>query len=140
MSEKKGSRGFTLFELLIVLAIISVAMAMALPSISAGFGSLAARSAAMEISSAITKARERALREKARYFVDISDRAIVVRSSEGAARERVFTDGIKLEPVSTISFLPNGVSTGGQIKLSSNNGTYVITVFANGRTRVEFSK
>lgn len=141
MSEKKATRGgFTLFELLIVLAIISVAMAMVMPSISAGFGSLLARSAAMEISSAITKAREKALRDRVAYFVDISDRTIVIRSSEGSARERVFTDEIRLEPVSSISFLPNGISNGGQIKLSSNNGNYFITVFANGRTKVEASQ
>lgn len=140
IDKSRSGRGFTLFELLLVLAIVAAAMAVALPSISAGVGSIAARSTAIEISSLISKAREKAVRERVTYFADVTEHALVIRAAGGQASERRFADEIKLEPVTSISFLPNGITSGGKVKLSSKNRIFTITVFANGRTRVEASE
>lgn len=133
----KASPGFTLFELLVVMAIMSAFMALALPSISTGFGSLSARSAANEISSTLTGARERALRERATFYAEVSNGRLAIKSSEGKTVEHTFAPGVELAPGPALSFYPSGASSGGEIRLTSGGLGYAVIVLPSGRPKVE---
>lgn len=139
MTEHRGGRtGFTLFELLVVLAIISAAAAIALPAVSLGLGSLNGRSAAMRVSSAMTEAREKALRDRNVYYAEVSGKTLVIRTGEGrVVKEHSFSAGVTLDPAPLISFSPGGFSSGGEIKVLSENGGYLVKVMKAGRPRIE---
>lgn len=129
--------GFSLFELLVVLAIVSAAIAVVLPSVSAGFGALSAKSAALEISSAIALAREKALRERSVYYAETAERALIIRPADGKITEYSLPAGLRVEPAPSISFSPGGFSSGGEIIISSSAGSYVVRVLPTGRTMTE---
>lgn len=141
MTENSYSRrGFTLFEMLLVLAIVSAVMTVVLPSMSAGFGSLYARSAASGISSALSGARERSLRERGVYYAEVSGNTLVIRSADGKRTEHAISPEAVLDPAPVISFSPDGVSSGGEIRLRSGDIGYSVKVLATGRTSVEALK
>ena len=130
--------GFTFFELLVVLAIVSAATAIALPSISSGFSSLSARSAALRVSSALLEAREKALRDRSVYYAEVTGRTLVIRTGEGRiVKEHSFSPGLTLASTPSISFSPGGFSNGGEIKVSSGDSGYSVKVMAAGRPRIE---
>lgn len=138
MIERESSlAGFTLFELLLVLSIIAVAMAVVLPSLSAGLSSLLLKSAALDISAEISKARERALRERRVYYIEAAEGALLVRAAEGKTSSKPVSDELKLEGSQPITFYPDGISTGGKMTLKNGDGGFAIFVLANGRTKVE---
>lgn len=133
----RADGGFTLFELLVVLAIVSAAMSIALPSISSGFSSLSARSAAMRVSSAMLEGREKALRDRSVYYAEVSGRTLVLRTGGGrVVKEHSFSPGLSIEST-PISFSPGGFSSGGEVKVSSGEGGYLVRVMAAGRPRIE---
>lgn len=136
---ERTDAGFTLFELLVVLAIVSVATAIALPSISSGFSSLNARSAAMRVSSALLEAREKALRDRSVYYAEVSERTLVIRTGGRVVKEHSFSPGVTLNSTPSISFSPGGFSNGGEIKVASlsGEGGYAVKVMAAGRPRIE---
>lgn len=140
IEHERTDAGFTLFELLVVLAIISAAVSIALPSISSGFSSLNVRSAAMRVSSALLDAREKALRDRNVYYAEVSGRALVIRTGEGRiVKKHSFSPGIELASTPSISFSPGGFSSGGEIKVSSTSfdGGYAVKVMSAGRPMIE---
>lgn len=138
MTERSGAKaGFTLFELLLVLSIISVAMAVVLPSMSAGFSVLRAKSAALDMSAEIARARERSVRERRAYSVEAVEGALIIRSADGKTSSNEAPAGVQVEPAEAITFSPEGVSSGGQITLRTGDSGFVIKVLANGRTFVD---
>lgn len=133
-----GRAGYTLFELLVVLAIISAASAIALPAVSSGFGSLNARSAALRVSSAMTDAREKAMRSRGVLYAEASGHALVIRTAEGrVVKEHSFSGGLTLDSARAIAFSPGGFSSGGNITVLSDKAGYAVIVTASGRARIE---
>jgi prepilin-type N-terminal cleavage/methylation domain-containing protein len=139
LSENGRARaGYTLFELLVVLAIISAASAIALPAVSSGFASLNARGAALRVSSAMLDARQRAMRARSVHYAEASGHALVIKTAEGrVVKEHAFSGGLTLESARTISFSPGGFSSGGDIKVLSDKAGYAVIVTASGRPRIE---
>ena len=72
-----GRDGFTLFEVLVVLAIIALVTVIMGPSLFRGFGGTQARAAAYEIAAALRRARSEAVAENA-------DVAVVFDLARGA--------------------------------------------------------
>lgn len=133
---ERGRPGFTLLETLVVLAIVSVAMAVVLPALSAGFASLGARSAAIDIASALAQARERSLRDRSAWYAEAAEGGLLARSAEGRQAWRAVPSGVELEPGPIVAFYPDGVSSGGEIRLRSGDMAWSVKVAANGRTTI----
>lgn len=138
MTEQEApEQGFTLFELLLVLSIIAAAMALVLPSLSAGLSSLRTKSTALEVSAELARARERSVRERRAYYVEAAQGALLVKTSHGKEISLPVKDGMRVEVASAITFYPDGLSSGGQITLRAADDGFRINVLPNGRTLLE---
>ncbi|MGZ9033158.1 MAG: GspH/FimT family pseudopilin [Rhodospirillales bacterium] len=143
-----GSReqGFTLFEVLVVLAIIALVTAIMAPALFRGFGGTQARAAAYEIAAALRRAHSEAVAENA-------DVAVVFDLARGAyapewARARVVPEGVRLELYAAeveqldatsggIRFFPDGSATGGQVTVGDEVARYQVDVdWLTGRVSV----
>jgi len=69
MSSRKLKSGFTLIELIIVLALVAIASALVLPAIGHAFGNLELRTAASSMSSLFAQARTHSVYEGRSYQV-----------------------------------------------------------------------
>lgn len=129
----RRDQGFTLVELLVVLAIIALSLAIAAPLLARHVGGAALNAAAAEIRSALGQARSTAI---------VEDRTVVFRGDpgggywldrnhftlplmNGAQKLRVATTG-----GSEISFFPSGGSSGGRIVVTSGGSERRIAVDA----------
>jgi general secretion pathway protein H len=119
------ARGFTLVELLVVLAILALVMAL-MPSFLAGGQAKAELSAsAREIAAALHETRSLAIRE-GRSEAFVVDGAAGAFSAAGGGRERRLPAGLKLSlltlankrlDVGVIRFFADGSSTGGSVSI-----------------------
>lgn len=112
-----GNRGFTLFELLLVLALVSISLA--LVSIPAGSGSLRSKEkiAARTVASAMKLARARAISERQIYYVsDLG--GLLLKSSGGYEKKIALPEGTKVSPLS-MAFYPTGRASGGEAAVGS---------------------
>ena len=131
------SRGFTLFEVLIVLVLIAVVAGLALSLAPAKPRSAEARYAVDEVANALRQARSRAILENRESVlrIDAGRRALrldsgVPRTIPGSADIAVY--GARSEQVAHrilgIRFFPDGSSTGGQVTLRAGEAAYRVTV------------
>jgi general secretion pathway protein H len=125
--------GFTLLELVVVLAIIGLALAIAVPLLARNVGGATLNAAASEIRSAVNEARSTAI---------VEDRTVVFRGDPGGGYwldRNHFTLPLMswAQPLrvatlggAQISFFPSGGSSGGRIVVSSAGGERQIAVDA----------
>lgn len=130
-------RGFTLVELLVVLAIISLAMALVATSLSRSISAAESRVAARKIVAALRYTRTQAILKKSAmvFSVDTENRSYqapgrkTVELPEGmdvlltTARSEMTS-----EAVGGIRFFPDGGSTGGRVDLYVNGREYRVDV------------
>jgi len=131
---KAGIRGFTLLELLVVLAVVSLLVGVSLPYLR--FGGADARTAAQDLSSSLALARSRALatRRPARLVIDAAsgrfglDGALDHELPKGIALSWSLAPGQIEGKRGVITFFPDGGSTGGRLVLSGRGRDAAIEI------------
>jgi general secretion pathway protein H len=129
--------GFTLAELLVVLAILSLMVALALPVLDRAMPSLALKSTAGEIAVALRQARGQAIGSNVEVavLVDLDGRQVSLGSREPIVIDErygisLFTGAEELvdRGAGRIRFYPDGTSTGGRISLWLDQRRFDVTV------------
>jgi general secretion pathway protein H len=145
-SEHAGGAGFTLFEVLVVLAIVGLVTAVVAPVLFRGLAGTQARSVAYEVAAALRQARGEAVAQNTDVAVtfDLGRRAYAVERS----RPRPVPDGVAIELYAAsveqidavtggIRFFPDGSATGGQVTIGDGAARYAVDVdWLTGRVRV----
>jgi general secretion pathway protein H len=144
--SRRRIRGLTLIEILIVLAIIALVTAIALPMVT-GTSSAEMRSAARQLASGLRLARSEAVSQRRETFlvIDLAGRRFKV---DRDAREYPLPKNMELklftaqkdlvdDKVGSIRFYPDGGSNGGRITLGSGDRKYEVDVdWLTGRVAI----
>ena len=144
----RSQRGFTLIEILVVLAVVGLIMAFVLPMISGSRSRAGLRAAANEIAAALRSTRSLATTHgRAETFV-LDTAHAAFRAGSTASPQRL-PGGIALaivtiaqeretDTVGSIRFFADGSSTGGGVRLSSGtNESDVLVDWLTGRVMIE---
>ncbi len=140
------SRGLTLIELLIVLAIIAIVSAIAIPIVN-GVSNAEMRSAARQLASGLRLARSEAVAQRRETFlvIDIAGRRFKV---DRDGREYSLPRNVELklftaqkdlvdDKVGSIRFYPDGGSNGGRITLAAGERKFEVDVdWLTGRVAI----
>lgn len=117
--------GYTLLELLLVLAIFSLTIVLAAPYVSGGLSNTMLKTTAKKTAAALNYARNMSVRERRNYYVEAQKDRIVVSGKDGAQRKEI---SIPAELSMTaagnhvIVFYPRGGSNGGVFELGETDG------------------
>ena len=140
-------RGFTLLELLVVLALATLLIALIPPLISAALPGVELKSSARKVAAGLRLAREEAIRHgrDVAMIIDLEDRSYQV---EGPFRRVSLPKGVELsldvaenemgnDQRGAIRFFPDGGSTGGRVTLArSGSGWQVGAQWLTGRVEI----
>lgn len=148
-AAKRLTRGFTLLELVIVLAILAMGSVLVIPNIS-GMGARTFNAQAREAHSLLNYARRTAVvtgqPATARFLPDLRDAEAQREAGDAAVRSRLGTDDTwtardltlsyrdstqQVTPVEEfidITFFPEGGSTGGALILAQDDREVVISI------------
>jgi len=141
------ARGFSMLEILIVLALMAMASAIVIPMLSGGVSNTDLRSAARQLASGLRLARSEAVAQRRETFLvlDVAGRRFKVdRDPEEHALPRgvelkLFTAQKDLvdEKIGSIRFYPDGGSNGGRITVGSGERKYEVDVdWLTGRVAI----
>jgi general secretion pathway protein H len=142
------SAGFTLLELMVVLAIATLLLAIAPPLITSALPGVELKAAARRVTAGLRLAREEAIRSgrDATFVIDVDSRVFEV---EGGYRRSSLPEdlNVKLEAAEQemlnehtggVRFYPDGSSTGGRVILALGDRGYQVGVqWLTGRIRME---
>jgi general secretion pathway protein H len=137
MERPVRARGFTLLELVLVLAIIALATLMGAAALAGGMDGLRLRSAAREIAAQLRFTRTQALAtgEPQRFVIEPKAHAWQApkdRHGELPAKIAiVFTGAREVQPDAAqgaIVFFPDGASTGGRVRLAQGDAAWQVDV------------
>ena len=131
-------QGFTLLEMLCVLAIISILISLVLPALPRGTSTARLQSYAIATAALLKADRNAALRRHAEVATEVNAASRWVRS--GASGQTIrFPDDVAVDTLlarrcngqissSTITFFPSGLSCGGVISLSKAGLSYEVRI------------
>jgi general secretion pathway protein H len=145
---RRGIRGLTLIELLIVLVIMGVIAAITIPIFGSGVSTTELKSAARDVAAGLRTARGQAIgqRTEAVLLLDVAGRAFSVPPDTRVHR---LAPGIELklftaqrdivnENVGAIRFYPDGGSTGGRVTLAAGERKFDVDVdWLTGRVAIQ---
>lgn len=153
LTRGRREDGVTLLELLVVLAILSLALSLVVPRLGRWTDNWKLRSAAQHVAQMLTYAHTRALYEHQIYFVQIhpsENRVRLFGVASGFTREYVLPAGVHLEkeenaaPVSAIDlvFPPSGTVEERTLGLTNGQGSRarIHLNFLLGTPRVEITR
>ncbi len=148
---QRGQRGYTLLEMLMVLAIFSLVIGFALPSLRSSSTTVSVRQAEAVLISAFREARARAIATNARAGVslDLTANRLSPGLAFNPAEAEVLGDEtlqvemttaralVAGETAGAILFFPDGTSSGGRIVLQNGAAISVVEVdWMTGLARV----
>ena len=138
--------GFTLLEVVLVLAIVALASLLAAAAIGGGADGMRLRSAAKEIAAQLrfTRAQALATGEPQRFTIDPAAHAWTApKDREGELSPQlsiVFTGAREVQPAEgtgAIVFFPDGASTGGRVRMAIGDAAWQVDVaWLTGEVRV----
>jgi general secretion pathway protein H len=129
-----AERGFTLLELLVVLAIIAIAAGLAAPAIGRSTDSLKARGEIAGFSAVLRHAREQAIttRRPHRVVVVPAEHQVRVFAGDELRRTRAVPERWTIQAPGpaglSVRFEPHGASTGADWRIVANEVTWRVTV------------
>ncbi|WP_147653453.1 type II secretion system protein XpsH [Vulcaniibacterium gelatinicum] len=130
-------RGFSLVEVLLVVALVAVVSLLAAGAVRGGFEGVALRSAAKEVAAQLRYTRARAIATGQPQRFTIDPRAHAWTAPEGRHGELPEQLGIEFigarevqprEGEGAIVFFPDGASTGGRIRLVRRSAAWQVDV------------
>ena len=142
MRTRGHSAGFTLLEMLVVLAIIAAASLLAMAAFNGGMRGMQLRSSARDIAAQLRFARAVAISTGEPQDVVIDPKARSWRGAKGRSGslpgegEVVFTgagaaqfaDAADAEGKGVVRFFPDGAATGGRVRLLANGAGWDVDV------------
>jgi general secretion pathway protein H len=130
-----GADGFTLFEIIVTLFVLALALGLALPILGRTSETLQARAHVAGFAAMLRHAREKAITTHRAHAVIVDPAAHRVRIVTGAdeVREtRPLPERVRIEapstPALTVRFEPEGTSSGGDFRVASGGVAYRVTV------------
>ena len=139
--------GVTLLELLVVMALMGLIAAMAVPMFGSGVSSTELKSSARQVAAGLRFARSEAVatRSETRMWLDLEKRAFRVdhdprqHNLPAGLEMKLFTaqNDIADEKVGSIRFYPDGGSNGGRVTLAAGERKFEIDVdWLTGRVAI----
>lgn len=138
--------GFTLLEVVLVLAIVALASLLAAAAVGGGTDGMRLRSAAKEVAAQLrfTRAQALATGEPQRFTIDPAAHAWTAPKERDGELSRklsiVFTGAREVQPaegVGAIVFFPDGASTGGRVRMAIGEAAWQVDVaWLTGEVRV----
>ena len=139
--KKKQSSGLTVVELMIVMAVLTICLAVAMPNITIFSSGYKLKAAAREVATDLQLTRLLAVKENKTFQVIFDSNSYqVIRLSDGiVAKSRSFGpeySDLNLTNVS-ITFDPWGISNGNTVTVANARGTKNVSVAPTGRVMIE---
>jgi general secretion pathway protein H len=135
---RRGIRGVTLLELLIVLVIIGLVAAITIPIFGGGVSNTELRSAAREVAAGLRTARGQAIAQRTEsvLLLDVANRAFTVppetkvHKMAAGIELKLFTAqrDIVSDNIGGIRFYPDGGSTGGRVTIAAGERKFDVDV------------
>lgn len=141
-------RGFTLIEILVAIAIMSILLAIALPDWGPVLSSYRLSAAQRQVYADLQRARMRAIAENRRFrvkFFDATETYQIQRESTPGSgtydttweAAKSLPPGVNVQTDATITFQPRGTADAGSARLCNNAGGFInVCVGGTGRVRV----
>jgi general secretion pathway protein H len=130
-SRRAPSTGFTLIELIVVLAVAGLALAVLLPNLDAGSETIELRAAATEIRAVLRAARSTAIaaNRDLLFAIDDSGRGYRLDGETHRFRSGGFVArNLHVEPPARIAFFATGGSSGGRFAIVGRRGEQAIEI------------
>ena len=150
-SPPSGQAGFTLLELIVVMVILALAAALALPNGERTRRGLTLQATALDLASSLKNTRSEAIQSnrEQKLVIDLAGRRFW-GEGQGPAhalpRELIVSTEVPVSEqsaagVASVRFRPDGSSSGGKIKLEAPRQTALVSIdWLTGRTRVEWGR
>ena len=143
--------GFTLLELIVVMAILALTAALALPNGERTRRGLTLQATALDLASSLKNARSAAIQSNREHklVIDLAGRRFWAEGQGPAhalPRELIVSTEVPLGEqadagVASVRFRPDGSSSGGKIKFEAPRQTALVSIdWLTGRTRVEWGR